>query len=160
MNNIVNQIPYLRTSRSFPEEIHQLSVEVNRSYVEIAEAINNRTISIFPTNRPAITGESFFLTSSRQQTLRQVYTVTNTELTAGSIPHGLDSVYKSIPYFTRLYGQYTDGTNWYGILPTTTVSITGQVSFYVTPTTINFLVGAGAPALTKGIIILEWMSQI
>lgn len=160
MNNVVNQIPYLRTSRSFPEEIHQLSVEVNRSYVEISAAINNRTISIFPKNRPAITGESFFLTSTRQQTLRQVYTITISDLVAGFIPHGLNQFYQSITYFTRLYGQYTDGTNWYGILATTTVAIAGQVSFYISPTNINFVVGVGAPALTNGIIILEWMSQI
>jgi hypothetical protein len=30
-NNIVNQMPYLRTSRNFPVDLQQLVVEVNKS---------------------------------------------------------------------------------------------------------------------------------
>ncbi len=152
--NVVNQIPYLRTSRDFPEELHQLTVEVDKCYIDIANAVNNRTISIFPTNRPAITGESFFLVNNqRQQTIRQVFTVTST----ASIPHGI--ILTQIFGFSRMYGQYTDGTNWYGLISGTSVAIAGQISFYISPTNIVFNVGAGAPALTSGLIILEWISS-
>jgi hypothetical protein len=151
--NVVNQVAYLRTSREFPEEIHQLTVEVNKSYVDIANAVNNRTISIFPTNRPAITGESWFFNNQRQQTLRQFYPFTTTT----AIPHGINFI--NISQFTRLYGQYTDGTNWYGLIAGSNVAIAGQISFYLTPTDIVFLVGGGAPAVTKGTVILEWLSS-
>jgi len=155
--NVVNQVAYLRTSREFPEEIHQLTVEVNKAYIDIANTVNNRTISIFPTNRPAITGESWFFNNQRQQTLRQFYPFTST----ANIAHGI--TFTNISQFTRLYGQYTDrppGTNWYGLIAGSNVAIAGQVSFYITPTDIVFLVGAGAPTVTQGTVILEWLSSV
>ena len=112
-------------------------------------------IGIFPINDPAITGESWFITSQRQQTIRKVYTFTTT----AAIPHRISN-YTGIAYFTRMWGQFTDGTNWYGLISGSNVAIAGQISFFVDPTNINFLTGAGAPALTKGIIILEWMAQV
>lgn len=154
--NVVNQVAFLRTTREFPEEIHQLCVESNKAYVDIANAVNNRIIGIFPTNMPAITGESWFPTNQRQQTLRKIFILTST----ASIPHGLDKIYSSIVYFTRNWGEFTDGTNWYGLIHGSNVAIAGQISFYVDPININFVVGAGAPVFSKGILILEWMSQI
>lgn len=153
--NVVNQVAYLRTSRNFPPEIGQLVVEVDKAYVDTANALNNRIISIFPTTRPAINGESWFITANkRQQGFRQVYTFTTTT----SILHGID--FSKIDRFTRNFGEYTDGTNWYGLINGTNVAIAGQTSFYLTPTNIVFLVGGGAPVLTKGNIVLEWLSEI
>ncbi len=152
MNNIANQVAFLRTSREFPEDLHQRTVEVNKSYLDIAQAVNNRIISIFPVSKSAITGESWFLTNQRRQTLRQVYTFTST----ASIPHGIPL---STVNITRAYGEYTDGTNWYGVLFGSNVAVAGQLSFYITPNNIVFVVGGG-PGVTSGIIVLEWMSQV
>lgn len=153
-NNVINQIPFLRTSREFPEDIHNLVVEVNKSYLEIASAVNSRTIGLFPTNRPAITGESFYFSTQRQQTLRQLYSVTST----ANIPHGIKV--SQTAGFTRMYGQFTDGTNWYGFIAGSSTAIAGQISFYITSTNIVFVSGAGAPTLTTGSIVLEWASDI
>lgn len=152
-SNIVNQVAYLRTSRDFPEDLHQLAVESNKAYLDIAQAVNNRTISIFPKNVSAITGESWFLTTQRQQTLRQVYTFTTTASIAHRIP-------LSTVKITRAYGQFTDGTNWYGVIFGSNLAIGGQRSFYIDPTNIVFVTGAGAPALVSGIIVIEWLSQV
>ncbi len=152
--NVVNQVAFLRTSREYPEEIRQLSVEVNKSYIDIAAAVNARTIGIFPTNRPAITGESWFLTGNqRQQTFRQVYTFTTT----AAITHGITNVMAG--QFIPCYGEYTDGTNTYGLIYGTSVAIAGQITFYVTATQIVFVVGGGAPALANGKIVLQWLSS-
>lgn len=152
--NVVNQVAYLRTSRSFPIEIEQLTVEVDKAYVDTANAVNNRIISIFPSNRPAINGENWYiLNNQRQQGFRQVYTFTST----ASIVHGID--FSRIDRFTRNYGEFTDGTNWYGLINGSNVAIAGQISFYLTPTNIVFVTGGGAPAITKGNIVLEWLSQ-
>lgn len=153
-NNIVNQQPYLKTSREFPTDIDNLVFELNKSYIDIANAVNNRTISIFPKNKVAITGEKYFLNNNGQQTLRQVYTFTST----APIIHSLQL--PEIDYFTSPFGSFTNGTNWYGLIYGSNVAIAGQISFYITPTQIVFLVGAGAPVLTKGIIVLEWMSFV
>lgn len=154
-SNVANQAAYLRTSREFPEEMHQLTVEVNKSYIDIAQAVNNRTISQFPTLRPMITGESWFIRAARrQQTLRQVYTFTATT----AIDHGL--TVNEPGQFVRCFGSYTDGTDSFGLIYGTSVAVAGLITFYVTSTQIVFQVGAGAPALTSGIIVLEWLSPI
>lgn len=155
MNNVVNQVPYLRTSREFPEELHQLTVEMNKTYIDIANAVNNRTISIFPTNRPAITGERwFFNQNNSQQTLRQIYTFTST----AAITHGLNI--NDSNQFTKCSGSYTNGTNSYGLLFASSVAISGQITFYITSTQIIFVSGAGAPSLIAGRIVLEYLSSI
>lgn len=152
--NVVNQVAYLRTSRNFPVEVEQLTVEVNKAYVDTANAVNNRIISLFPTNRPAITGESWFIVANqRQQTLRQVFRFTTT----ANILHGIQVIQPG--QFVRCFGSYTDGVNTYGLIFATSVAIAGQIGFYVTSTQIIFTVGGGAPALTSGTIVLEWLSQ-
>jgi hypothetical protein len=160
-SNIVNQVAFLRTSREFPEELHQLTVEVNKTYVDIANAVNARVIGIFTVNRPAQTGESWFFTTRRQQSFRQVYTFTSTANI--NIGFKLTSIAQISP---RSYGTFTDGNNWYGLIFASNVAIAGQISFYLlktgSPTTdqIAFLTGAGAPTLTSGFIVLEWLSQV
>lgn len=157
MNNFVNQSPYLRTSREFPEDVHQLTVEINKMYVDIANAVNQRTISLFPSIRPAITGNSFFLSkNARQQSIRQVYTFNS----FSQLAHGV--VFSQIGYIVSMYGQYYDGTNWNGLIAATSdvTTIAGQVTFYVDPTYIQFQADTAAPTIKNpgGIIVLEWLS--
>lgn len=162
-SNVINQIPYLRTSREFPREISELCQQIDKSYVDIANAVNQRTIGLFPSNRPAITGESYFIyKNERQQSLRQVYTFTNTATISTTIR------YNSVRFFSKPSGSFTDGTNYYGLLYASNVAIAGQISFYLqpspalNPTTYNivFLSGAGAPTLSSGLIILEWLTNV
>ncbi len=153
-SNVTNPVAFLRTSRLFPEEIGQLVVEVNRSYTDIANAVNSRVIGIFAVNRPSLNGEEWFLTSQRQQGLRQVYTFTG----AGSIPH--DIRFNSVSQFTTAYGSYTDGTNYYGAIYASDVPITGQFTFYITPSNIVILDGGGTPTITSGTIVLQWISNV
>lgn len=160
-SNVANQMAFLRTSRDFPEDPKNLSMQLSKSYIDTSNAVNTRTIGIFPVNRSAITGESWFISGNqKQQGLRQVYTFTTT----ADINIGFKIA--SIAGFTRFYGSYTDGTSWYGLIPATSVAIAGQISFYVTVNgastasdVIKFLVGAGAPALTNGVFVLEWLSD-
>lgn len=161
MTNIVNSSPYLRTTREFPDNLKDLSFQSNKAYLETANAVNERTIGIYPKNRPAITGNTFFLTTVKQQTLRQVYTFTSTaDIELGFKLSSIDRIIQG-------YGSYTDGTSYFGVIFGTSVAIAGEISFYVTvdatpgATTdlIKFLTGAGAPALTSGTIVIEWLSN-
>ncbi len=153
-SNVINQVAFLRTSREFPKDPDLLSVETNKAYVDTANAVNFRTIGIFPTNVPALNGEGWFLTQNQKQAgLRQAYPFTS----FATIPHNLK--YSGIERFVRLFGAYTDGTNWYGIIGGTNVAIAGQISFYITPTSIIFLNG-GAPAVVKGTVVIEWLSMV
>ena len=152
--NVVNQMPYLRTTREFPEEVRGLAFQVNKSYLDVASAVNFRIIGLFPTNRPSITGERYFIRQNQeQQTFRQVYRFTNTT----AINHGIQVIDPA--QFTSCFGSYTDGTNSYGLVFGTSVAVAGLITFYITATQIIFVLGAGAPALTTGTIVLHWLSQ-
>lgn len=160
-SNIVNQTAYLITTRNFPEEIKDLTVELSRTYIDIANAVNNRVISIFPINRPARDGENWFFTNQRQEGFRQVYTFT----TSADINLGfkLSSVYSP----SRCWGQFKDASgNSYGVIWGSNVAIAGQLSFYlrVTASTssdvITFAVGAGSPTIVSGFLVIEWISKI
>lgn len=154
MSNFINQVPYLRTSREFPEDIKQLTQEVNKSYIDIAGAVNVRTIGIFPISRPAITGESWYIYGNRrQQSVRQVFNITS--LT--SFNHNL--FWDDIQFFSVIRGIGYDGTNYYPIPYVNATDATANIGIYVTPTQVVFTTGADSPVITSALIILEWLSQ-
>lgn len=153
-----NQVPYLRTSRSFPADIDQISLEVEKAYIDTANCVNQRVIGIFTVVKPTITGETWFYgNNEKHQGVRQLFTFT----TLAPINHNINFI--NVNRMGRTYGEYTDGTNWYGLVPGYTVAIPGQISFYVTPTQIIFVSGAGAlipGPLFKGNLVLEWLSNV
>ncbi len=149
--------PYLPRQRNFPNESPQvLGIELDKAYIDIASRVNERTIGLFAQGNQIITGENWFLNGQpkKQQTLRQVYPVTSTN----PIPHGINL--SQINGFTRAYGQFTDGTNWYGLFFAGSVAIAGQLTFYLTDSQIVIVPGAGAPAVNSGLIVLEWLSTV
>lgn len=155
-SNITNRSPYLRNSRDFPEDPKKLSIELGRAYLDQTQAINDRTIGLYPTNTQAITGNNYYLQGNqKQQSLRQVFTFTST----ASINHGINVPLPG-QFLPTTSGSYTDGTDSFGLLFGTSVAIAGLISFYVTATQIVFVTGGGAPVLSSGIILLEWVSQV
>lgn len=154
-SNVFNPSAFLRTSRTFPQEAQPLSVEIDKAYVDTANAVNARIVGLYPTTKAAITGESWFISSNqKQQTLRQIFTFS----AVGAFNHNLGSSIQTIS--PKSYGQATDGTNWYGVLFGSSVAIAGQYSFYVTTTQIVILAGGGSPAFTSGFIVLEWLTNV
>lgn len=154
MTSPFNQSAYLRTTRTFPTDSDSLSRELDKSYLDTAAAVNERTIGLYPTTKPAITGNSWFVSGNKkQQSLRQVYSFTTT----AAINHGITVIEPG--QFLNCYGSYTNGTDSFGLPFATSVAVAGLITFYVTSTQIVFMVGAGAPALTSGKIVLEWLSQ-
>ena len=152
MSNI-NQVPFLRVQRLFPQEAQPLSVEMDRAYTDISNSVNSRTIGIHSSNNPTQNGETWYLNGQRYQGFRQIYAFTST----AAINHNINL--SNVFAFTQNYGDFTDGTNWYGLLFGSSTAISGQIGFYLSPTQIVFVTGAGAPTLNKGLITLEWLSN-
>lgn len=149
-----NNAPFLRSSRDFPPELHQLTVEVNKAYVDIANNVNARTIGTYGTNRPTPTGNRWFVSGGNQQTLRQVYTFTS----AGNIAHNIN--FSFIAGFVAIYGSFTDGSIWYPLPYVDVTGVTNQISLTVTSTNIVITAGAGSPpSITQGFVVLEWLSN-
>lgn len=158
INGFLQQAPYLREQRQFPnDDVRDLSNQVDHAYIDIAGKVNQRIIGNYPVNFLSITGERwYFQGSSRpQQSLRQVYTFT----AAGNIAHGLDWAGVS-SISPKSYGTYLDTSgNWNGVIYANSAPITGQLSFYVTPTNIVVLDGTIPIPLANGFIVLEYISN-
>lgn len=167
-SNAFNKVPYLRTSRTFPDDdANILSQELGKAYIDIALHVNQRVIGIFSPNKPTVTGESWYFTPQRNQSLRQIYILSSTIVDNSTIDIGfkLSTIYQISP---RSYGSFTDATgNWYGIIYGSSVAIAGQYSFYVKVNAASTIsdqivirVGAVAPAITTGTIVVEWTSSV
>lgn len=165
-SNVANKAPYLQESKEFPKDFEKLTPQLTSSYVEIAKAVNDRTIGLYTTNRPSITGDAYFYEKNQeQQSLRQIYRFIAP--IAASYPHGINP--QSIHHFSpNTYGEYkvfdipTQTTNYYGAIFGSNVAIAGQISFYIDGTTnsIVILQGAGAPVPDEVLILLEWISGV
>lgn len=162
--NVANRSPYLRASREYPLEMGPLVQEVNKAYVDVANAVNERSIGVYPVNLPAITGNSYFFKGkTKQQSLRQVYTFTG----AGNIPHGIN-ILSVFGISSNTYGSYKDAANnWYGAIYAGSVPVPDQVSFYITPNSstsvldgnIVVSIDGTAPAISSGFIVVEWIAN-
>lgn len=159
MAKVTQIAPFLRESRSFPfDDIKSLSVQCDRSYVDVAQAVNTRTIGIFALDTSVATGENWYLTgpATKQQTIRKLFKFTPTSLT---IPHGID--FATVATFTHCWGCYTDANNqYYGLIFASDKAISGNYSFYIDSTNINIIAAGAHPTLTSGIVVIEWLSLV
>lgn len=150
------KVAYLREQRAFPtDDVKLLAKQMDQTYIDIASKVNSRSIGQYPVSFYSISGDKWYFAGGNQyqQSLRQVFTFSST----GNIPHGLN--WSSVSLISpNSYGTFTDGTNWYGAIYAGSTAIAGQVTFYVTPTNIVVVGGAGAPAITSGSIVLEYVS--
>lgn len=155
--NVTNQVAFLRTTRNFPPDLQQLSTEVNLAYVDTANKVNSRTIGIFTQNVSSLNGEEWFVNNrnQKQQGFRRVYPFGSAPTT---IAHHLNT---TIVQFVRIFGTFTDGTNWYPLPYVDSTAANNQVSLMVDPTNIVITAGGGTPpAITSGFVVLEWLSQV
>jgi hypothetical protein len=150
--------PYLRKQRQFPnDDLKELANQTDLAYIDIANKVNSRTVGIYALNNSTITGDRWYFegTASRQQSIRKTFRFS----AAGAFNHGIPN--SEITSYPKAFGTYSDGTNYYGAIYASNTPILGQVTFYITPTQIVVLSGAGAPtiATNSGIIVVEWLSR-
>jgi hypothetical protein len=156
MSSVANPGNFLRTSRNFPSDIQALTVELSKSYVDIASQVNSRTSGIYG-DSTTLTGESWYFngSSDRQQSLRKAFQFSDAMLV---ITHGINLT--GITYFTRIWGTFFDGTLWHPLPWVDVVSITNQITVTINMTQIIVTKGTSAPAINSGIIVVEWLSQV
>lgn len=151
--NPAHTTPYIETSRKFPQDPALLEGVLSKMYVDVASGVNSRVIGIYEL-ASAITGEKWFSTTSPQtkrQTQRKVFQFSDSTLT---FSHGLTGV----TAYTRIYGTFTDGTLNYP-LPYVNPTAANQVGVSVSATQVVVTKGGGAPAITSGFVILEYLQQ-
>lgn len=154
-SNISNNVPYLRVQRKFPQESQELSVELERAYIDIANCVNKRGIGIFAEGNNIINGEAWNIGQNKYQALRRIYPITAT----GNAPHYLNI--NNLFTFVRIYGTFKSGTTTYPLPYVDSTAANNQISISITDTNIVITPGAGAPpTFDSGIVILEWLVQV
>jgi hypothetical protein len=154
-SNVANRSPFLRTSREFPEDLENLTRECNKSYIDIALNVNQKSIGLFTTNKASQNGESWFITAGRQQQgFRQVFNIG----AIASFNHGLN--WSSIQFITRLWAIGYDGTSYYPIPYVNATDATANIGISINSTQVVFTTGADSPSITSTLVIIEWISNV
>lgn len=143
---------YVNTSLYFPDDFNEFRVIFIQDRQRIAYAINVRDIGIFDTT-PTLSGEQWPDPSNAQNTkqpYRKMFFFSDASL---NFAHGISGLVSC----THIYGTATDGTNFFPIPFVSTTAIANQIQLLVTPTNIVVTKGGGAPAITSGTIVLEYL---
>lgn len=143
---------FLPTTQYFPEEEKQFKETLTFVYSDIARRLNDKEIALYDLVE-LVSGQQWFTAGNPQikrYAFRQVFTFTTT----GTFAHNITGLTQ-----VMAYGEFTDGTNFYGAIYASSVAIAGQVTFFVTPTNIVIQAGAGAPGITSIVIVLDYLKN-
>lgn len=155
---------YLVTSRKFPTDIDELQPYLGKTYFDIAQAVNERTIGIFDLFQ-VVTGERWFNPAkvdfnaanipAKRQTYRQVFILPATAAGATTIiPHNIANPVA----FTRIYGTCITNVPDFRPIPYASATVvTNQIEIKANATQIIVINGATAPNITSGIIVIEYL---
>jgi len=145
--------PFISTSTFFPDEFASFREKFLELYRDLSNSVNTREVGVYDLVE-FLTGENWFTAGDPQKkrkTFRKVFQFSDASL---NFAHGITG----ITLTTHIYGSFTDGTNFYP-LPFVSTVITDQIRIEVTPTNIVVTKGGTAPAITNGVIILEYLKN-
>lgn len=99
-----NRSPFLIESRNFPNDEVRLQVTLNKMYIEIAQAVNKRTIGTYSTAQ-ITTGNVYFPegnTTETEESFRTIYTLASIASGVNTIPLGFTLT--PTTQFVMMYG--------------------------------------------------------
>lgn len=149
---------YLPTTRVFTKDPTEMRNTLTDVYTEIANAVNIRDIALYDQSE-IINGQQYFFPNNPQRkrtAYRKVFSIG--AIAAGATlntAHGLTNV----SIYTRIYGTCITATPDYRPIPYVSTTLNQQISIRVTATNIVIVNGAGAPAITSGIVVLEYLKN-
>jgi len=159
----VQDSPYsfLPTSEVFPEDDKQFLEKMNNVYVDISKNVNSRELARYELVEQ-VTGQQFFDPANaqlRRYSYRKCFSFG--AVASGAtllIPHGITGM----TMFTRIYGTCIDTTVYYKPIPYVSMtSINYNIDLKLDSTNIIIINGVNgapaAPALTSGLIVLEYL---
>ncbi len=145
--------PFIATSTFFPDEFSSFREKFLELYRDLANSVNTREVGIYDLQE-FLTGENWFTAGNPQvkrKTFRKVFQFSDASL---NFSHGITG----ITLTTHIYGSFTNGANFFP-LPFVSTVITDQIRVEVTPTNIVITKGGTAPAITLGVMILEYLKN-
>jgi hypothetical protein len=155
MNNTSSQTiqtTFVPTFKNYTLDNEQMQGVLQSSHTEMANAVNNRTISTYDLVEIQ-NGNQFFSDQpqKKRQAFRKVFQVSDANLTFN---HNITGAV----IFYKISGGGTNGTIFFP-LPYVSTTLANQIQLDVTSTQVIVTKGGGAPAITSGIIVLEYLKN-
>lgn len=146
-----NQLPI---SVEFPKEQESFLEVLTLLYKRIADAVNRKEGSLYLLQELA-NFQQFFVSNNPQRIrngYRRVFILDPANLTFN---HNITGIVQ----FTNYWAIANTATDFRKIPYTDTTNVTNQISMRVTTTQVIITNGATAPAITGGIIVLEYLKD-
>lgn len=147
--------PFLPTFRNLQVDDEQFRIVLSQYLTNASYAVNIKQNGQYETIE-LISGQQFTNTSSAQkkrQGFRKIFYIDPSNLT---FSHGISGV----QLFTNIYGTVTDNMGTQYPLPLVdVVNVTNQISIQVTSTQVIITLGATAPTITGGVVVLEYVKN-
>ena len=146
--------PFISTSTFFPDDFEEFRVKFLELYRDLSNAVNTREVGIYDLTE-FLTGENWSTPGNPQvkrKTYRKIFFFSDAALT---FAHGITGIVLT----THIYGSGTDGTNFFPIPYVSATAIANQIQVDVTPLNVVITKGGGAPAITDGTIVLEYLKN-
>jgi len=145
---------YLPTTQYFPADQEGFREVLTFVYSDIARRLNDKQIGTFDLVE-VVAGEQWATATdpqTKRQTFRKIFYFSDASL---NFAHGITG----IVLCTHIYGAATNGINFFPIPYVSATAIANQIQIDVTPTNIVITKGGGAPAITLGAIVLEFLKN-
>lgn len=148
--------PFLTTNRYFPNSEEEFFPTLDHTYMEIAQAVNARTIGIYSMSE-SLTGNLFVNPLDANDSVNSYRRTFDISAIA---PGATDSFPHDIPTFARLVylgGGVSTGLPDWRPVPYIGVAATDFISIRMDATRIYITNGATAPNIITGIIVIEYL---
>lgn len=152
-----SESPYLPISVKFESDPQVLVEQLTTMYNGISYRLNNRDISLYDFVE-LITGQKWTDPNNLQvpkEAYRTIYTVSAIGIGATlNIAHNT-----TVTTLTKIFGSVTTATDQRPLPYVDAAAVTNQVQVTVTATNIVIVNGATAPAITGGIVGIEYLKN-
>lgn len=148
--------PLLPSIRYLPEDPKLLHRELINNFVEVASAVNSRTIGTYDTER-VFSGNKLFPLTVNQ--FRDIYrlVVEVGAINAGATVNTAHNI-PNISAMVKLYGVGVDATpNYYPLPFSDPGALNQQILLSANNTNVTITNGAGNPNLTSAIVVIEYV---
>lgn len=155
-NPVNTQNTFLPTTIFFPDNFDEFRVKFIESYILSANAINSRDIGIYD-EQEIITGQVWATTDvlTKGSTFRKIFFFGAIAPGATlNIPHGLGS---TISLVTEWKGGVVVAGGFRPLPRVSATAVNEQISVDISGANIVIVNGAGAPAITNGVVVLEYI---
>lgn len=154
----------LITSRPFPQDVGQLTKELNKMYTEVSQSVNFKTNGMYELNQTN-TSNNWFSTGniqSKRQSFRQVFqfsTINPGASLSPAITHGIAGITQIVQlYGTCITAASVNPNGLYLPIPyVSTSNADKQIQLDMNATQINITNGSGADKILSGIIVVEYL---